>query len=1286
MTHRRALVVHTRMPAPDRDSGSQDIDNTIRVLLDEGWAVTFLSREEEGVAEARHADRLRRLGVATYAGFSWAAQVLQDGGFDVVVIGFWEPAAALLPLVRRHAPEARVIVNSMDVHFLRLARLAFSRDQALDARFGEAAARELSTYDGADAVLAVSDKERDLLGDFVGPDRAFTLSLAEDVRRSPHPLEDRRGLVFVGNFRHVPNQEAAEYLSHEVLPLLDPALLARHPLTLIGNWLEEAELDLDRDAPGLEVVGWVPSVQPYVERARLSAVPLLHGAGVKRKVIQSMMAHTPVVTTPVGAEGLDLVQGVHALVAADAADLAAGITRALTDDDLWHRLADAGADHVDARHGRARMHDQLVEILDRVLARPARRAVGASPVEGGRRAGAAARRRAADAVRSRVLRLADRGTTVLVVTGGDADLAALGTQPCWPFPQGRDGGWAGFEPVDGRAAVHHLEAQRTRGARYFVLPRAAFAWRTRFPELVEHLDATARGVHEDEHVLIWDLDPPPTLVDVAPVAGLRVSVLGTHAADRTGPSTAMVRELGSSTHLVVEQRWRSADDEPAEVPGPGEADYVVHVRDDAVLPRRFLDDLVATQVALGVDRVQPAHVSGPTAGPPVTERLHGTVAREVDRPTPLPVLAVRAGADPTGPTVLADRVTVGLRRDRTDHLGDPLVDSEVRRLWVEGPDGEPLLVERPEPTVRPRISVLIATYERGLLLRDCLESFAAQTLDHAEFEVVVVDDGSRRPVLDELVQELGDRLQIVGVGMGHAGRSAAKNLCVLLARAPVVLFFDDDDQAAPDLLERHLARHDVVAATDDGLAVLGHTDWAEGVEPTLLMRYVTEVARLMFAYDRLEHGQVLDWRGFWEGRISCSRRILVEHGLHDQRLDYSIDVELAWRLAPHGLRVVYDATARSAMARPLQVDDFTRRSQAKGTAHAVIGVLHPGTAIARSVLPAGVEPYRQDEQAPLDTLRRRVAALERTIAAAPNGAADHPDLAELHRGYEQLFRRFHARGVAEATEGSFAMTSKPTTVQPFEGTDPDLVHDGTPADAPTDPVLTVTIPVWSVTPELADMARRTIERIWEVARVPTEVVVIDNGSPYEVPLPAKVYRYPENKGVATGWNTGVRLGTTPVVCVMNSDCRVEPGWDEALYEAASTERMVAFPYTDHCDGRGFVTPDQGGTAGWCFMLSQELYAEVGVFDEWFNPAFCEDTDYWHRAWELGVRLSPVPAARVVHARRTTASTRANVDWLLQGHRYKYGWKHGVDPHRAPPYYDREIIEYHGSFEPPKPTT
>src|SRR5688500_6599649 len=95
MKGRRALVVHTRMPAIDRDSGSQDIDFTVQFLLRAGWKVTFLAREERGVAEERHAQRLRNMGVATHAGFSGAERLLRSNDFDLAVIAFWEPAAEL---------------------------------------------------------------------------------------------------------------------------------------------------------------------------------------------------------------------------------------------------------------------------------------------------------------------------------------------------------------------------------------------------------------------------------------------------------------------------------------------------------------------------------------------------------------------------------------------------------------------------------------------------------------------------------------------------------------------------------------------------------------------------------------------------------------------------------------------------------------------------------------------------------------------------------------------------------------------------------------------------------------------------------------------------------------------------------------------------------------------------------------------------------------------------------------------------------------------------------------
>jgi glycosyltransferase involved in cell wall biosynthesis len=1273
MTRRDALVVHTRMPAFDRDSGSQDIDNTIRWLLADGWSVTFLSLEAEDVAEKRHAERLRRMGVATFAGFEWAPKLLRSYRFDLAIVAFWEVAEEILPLLHEYSGDTRVVINSMDLHFLRNARQAFGREGAVDAAFGEAAAKELNVYHAADAVIAVSDKERDLLADFLGTERVHTLPLAERVDRSTVPLAQRRGMYFVGNFRHVPNRDAVAYLANEVLPLLDPELLERHPFTVIGNYLDQITLDIDPEAPGVNLVGWVPSVKPYVERSRVTVVPLLHGAGVKRKVLQSMMAYTPVVTTPIGAEGLDLVQGQHALIAADAGDMAAALTRVLTDDDLWQHMADEGAAHVDARHGLEHIRPCFDAMIADVMGRPRRPRPAAASEESESHAVHAD----AGAIRERIQAIAEPGAPVLVVTDGDDSLADLGSQPCWHFPEARDGGSVGFDPVDGRAAVTHLDAQQQRGARYFVLPKAAFGWKRRFPELFDRLETDARRVYQDEMVAIYDLaGRSSSTVALAATPAASVFVSGTFDGRRSGPPPDLHAELAASEELTVRQVWR-ADDDPdatALIDDTG-ADYVVYVHDSAVLPSGFLDEFIATHATLDVDRLQPAHTSGPAAGPPITERHRGVVAREIDAVTPLPVLSVRAGASLTGPVVLADGVTIGLRgMIEADDLGDSF--AHVRRVWLAYEDRVPTVHQRDEPGSPPEISVLISTYNRPELLRDALASFCDQTIDRSRYEVVLVDDGSRDSAVDAIVEEFAERLQIVGICAGHAGRSAAKNLCVQLSRAPVVLFFDDDDQVTPDYLERHLAGH--AARPDEGVAILGHTNWAPGLEITPLMHFITDVDRLMFSYGSLHDGQALDWRGFWEGRISCKRSLLMRHGLHDQRLAYSIDIEMGWRLMPHGLRVVYDSSAVSVMARPLDFEGFCERTQAKGKARAVIASLHPGTDIgAQLELDEARKTYEAGRFAEPE-LRAKVVRLE------AESATDKSVLPDLHETYRSMFRIMNAKGVAETTGGVHTMARQPTTVQPFENTDPELLYDGSPPEAATDPVVSITLPVWSRSKKLARMAEATVERIWEVARLPTEVVAIDNGSEFESKLAAKVYRYPENKGVSTGWNTGIRLTTASSFVVMNSDCMVEPGWDEALHEAVNDGRRIAFPYTDHCDGQGFTTPDQGGTAGWCFMMTRAIHDEIGVFDEWFNPAFCEDTDYWHRAWQAGIALEPVPAARVVHARRTTAGTTPHVDWLLLGHRYKYGWKHGVDPLAAPPYYNRDYSDYHGSFEVPKP--
>ena len=149
-------------------------------------------REEPGVVEERHAERLRRRASRPTAGSAWAERVLRSselrpGGHRV--LGAGGPAAPVHP---RALPATRVVVNSMDVHFLRTP----ARPSAAAPASTHHSARGRP---GAEHLprrrrrLAVSDKERDLLEDFLGNGRVYTLPLAEDVERSRMPLADRRG-------------------------------------------------------------------------------------------------------------------------------------------------------------------------------------------------------------------------------------------------------------------------------------------------------------------------------------------------------------------------------------------------------------------------------------------------------------------------------------------------------------------------------------------------------------------------------------------------------------------------------------------------------------------------------------------------------------------------------------------------------------------------------------------------------------------------------------------------------------------------------------------------------------------------------------------------------------------------------------------------------------------------------------------------------------------------------------------------------------------------------------
>lgn len=486
---RRALVCSYTAPQYDRDSGSQRIAQFVDLLLEAGWSVSFLA-VRGGEKKYEHALQRRGIQFADIATTD-AESFIAEGGFNVALLAYWPVAEYFLPVIRSRSPRTRVVVESIDLHFLRDARYRFgvasdrARRRGLTPEDGARMAAELNTYANADLVLTVSDDETALLRRFLERVTAVgTVPLGGDVAAAPVPSERRAGILFVGSFRHAPNLGAVGHLFQEILPRLDPALLARHPVYVVGDALNDTVRQYAAGTPGARLVGWVPTLTPYFERCRVAVVPLLYGAGVKGKTVQALLAGLPTVTTTVGAEGLDLESGRHAVVADDPTDFAAGIERLLRDDGLWADVAREGRAYVLPGWGRAAVKERFRHHLDGLTHR--------DPKPGGGTPDAAllqARlrtmwiRRMVESVRPMISEHVPDGGRVLVVSGDDGEFPDIPGVATEAFPSTNG---AGVDQV-----LHELDS-RAGDAEFLLVPESSRNWLDRYPSLRGHIDTHYR--------------------------------------------------------------------------------------------------------------------------------------------------------------------------------------------------------------------------------------------------------------------------------------------------------------------------------------------------------------------------------------------------------------------------------------------------------------------------------------------------------------------------------------------------------------------------------------------------------------------------------------------------------------------------------------------------------------------------------------------------------------------------------------------------------------------------
>jgi glycosyltransferase involved in cell wall biosynthesis len=145
-------------------------------------------------------------------------------------------------------------------------------------------------------------------------------------------------VLFQGSFGYPPNIDGAEWLASSIAPRIRAAVPAAE-VRLVGR---PATSVARLHQPGvLTVVGQVPSMEEELARATVAVVPVRYGGGTRVKILESFAHRVPVVSTTLGAEGLDVDDGVHLLLADDPEAFAAATVRLIGDAQLRVRLTEA---------------------------------------------------------------------------------------------------------------------------------------------------------------------------------------------------------------------------------------------------------------------------------------------------------------------------------------------------------------------------------------------------------------------------------------------------------------------------------------------------------------------------------------------------------------------------------------------------------------------------------------------------------------------------------------------------------------------------------------------------------------------------------------------------------------------------------------------------------------------------------------------------------------------------------------------------------------------------------
>lgn len=338
MGRKLVLVVDHYVPTPDKDAGSRAMMACLHILLQQGFVVKFWPHNMS--YSPGYTEVLQNMGIEVFHGpnqsrfETWIKAAGSE--FDTVLLSRPEVAEDVIPLIRRYSP-ARIIYYGHDLHFRRMRQQAeVTHDEGLFRLAEHMRQREYAIWRQVDLSLYLSEEEAQIAS-ALQPDAkiGWIVPYCFDWFADPRVAPPQQEIIFVAGFGHPPNEDAALWFVNEILPLIRTEVPDAH-LSIIGSNPTDQVQALVADGIAMFANVADTELEAAYSRARVAVVPLRCGAGVKLKVVEALRAGVPLVTTPVGAQGLP---GLSQIVAVqdDTVSFASAVVSLLKDDDAWQK-------------------------------------------------------------------------------------------------------------------------------------------------------------------------------------------------------------------------------------------------------------------------------------------------------------------------------------------------------------------------------------------------------------------------------------------------------------------------------------------------------------------------------------------------------------------------------------------------------------------------------------------------------------------------------------------------------------------------------------------------------------------------------------------------------------------------------------------------------------------------------------------------------------------------------------------------------------------------------------